>query len=80
MSVLVVAESPSRIARLGAEWVLSRLEQAGARTRVTFGLAGGSTPRLLYQTLSTELAHRVPWERIEFFFGDERCLPPGDRG
>jgi len=78
LSEVIVVENPARLARTAAEWVVRRLRDVAARNRVTFALAGGSTPRLLYQALATEMAHRVPWERIEFYFGDERCVPPGD--
>ena len=37
-------------------------------------LAGGSTPRLLYERLA---ACDFPWSETEVFFGDERCVPPG---
>jgi 6-phosphogluconolactonase len=36
-------------------------------------LAGGSTPRLLYERLATCL---FPWVDTDIFFGDERCVPP----
>lgn len=40
-------------------------------------LAGGTTPRALYQQLSQmrndDFCH---WERIRFYFGDERSVPP----
>jgi len=40
-------------------------------------LAGGSTPRRLYETLaSAKFRDRVPWERLELFFGDERSVAP----
>jgi 6-phosphogluconolactonase len=40
-------------------------------------LAGGSTPRALYARLTRAPFRRsVPWDRIRFFFGDERCVPP----
>ncbi len=47
------------------------------RGRFSVALAGGSTPRRLYQLLA-ELPHRerVAWERLEFFWGDERAVPP----
>lgn len=39
-------------------------------------LAGGGTPKKLYQLLATE-AYRdqLPWEKIHVYFGDERCVP-----
>jgi 6-phosphogluconolactonase len=45
--------------------------------RFTVALAGGSTPRPLYERLATP-AFRVtiPWEGTHFFWGDERCVPP----
>jgi 6-phosphogluconolactonase len=36
-------------------------------------LAGGSTPRALYEALR---ADDLPWAEIDVFFGDERCVPP----
>ncbi len=39
----------------------------------TVALAGGSTPRRLYERLA---ACTFPWSETEVFFGDERCVPP----
>jgi 6-phosphogluconolactonase len=45
--------------------------------RCTIALAGGSTPRTLYRALAHgALRAQVPWSRIEFFWGDERHVPP----
>jgi 6-phosphogluconolactonase len=38
----------------------------------TIALAGGATPRALYERLAT-IAY--PWAETEVFFGDERCVP-----
>lgn len=39
-------------------------------------LAGGTTPRSLYQYLATQaVKSEVPWQQVEFFFGDERDVP-----
>jgi 6-phosphogluconolactonase len=44
--------------------------------RFTVALAGGSTPKRLYELLATPpWIDRVPWQQIEFFFGDERAVP-----
>ncbi len=39
----------------------------------TVALAGGSTPRRLYERLAT---CEFDWEETNIFFGDERCVPP----
>lgn len=40
----------------------------------TLALAGGSTPRSLYERLA---ACDFAWRETEVFFSDERCVPPG---
>jgi 6-phosphogluconolactonase len=41
--------------------------------------SGGSTPRLLFQTLAgAEFRSLVDWSRSRIFFVDERCVPPDD--
>lgn len=42
----------------------------------TVALAGGSTPRALYQLLAKRTD--VAWGQIQFFWGDERHVPPDD--
>jgi 6-phosphogluconolactonase len=40
----------------------------------TVALAGGNTPRVLYEMLAAR--HDIAWDKIQFFFGDERHVPP----
>src|SRR5207253_9445178 len=43
----------------------------------TVALSGGSTPKALYLVLASEpYRTQVDWSKIEFFFGDERGVPP----
>ncbi len=42
----------------------------------TVALAGGSTPRLVYERLATSA---FPWSDTDLFFGDERCVPPDNQ-
>lgn len=62
---LVVAED---FAATAAERILA------LRPR-TIALAGGNTPRPVYERLALS---DVPWDGTEVFFGDERCVPPDD--
>lgn len=39
-------------------------------------LAGGNTPRALYELLASEqYAGRIDWQHVNFYFGDERAVP-----
>ena len=62
---LIVADD---IAHTAAELFLSL-------TPRTVALAGGSTPRTLYERLASS---DFPWSDADIFFGDERCVPPDD--
>jgi len=61
----------------GAEFVALATAAIDARGRFTVALSGGSTPRRLYELLATPpLRDAVDWGRVEFFWGDERAVPP----
>jgi len=45
------------------------------RGQCTLALAGGGTPKPLYEALATQ---DLPWEKIQIFWGDERYVPPDD--
>jgi 6-phosphogluconolactonase len=67
-------ENAETLARRVAEW-LCNLARASDHT-FAVGLAGGSTPRRLYELLATpEVASRFPWSRVHWFWGDERFVP-----
>lgn len=49
-----------------------------ARGHVALALAGGSTPERCYELLAAAHREEVPWEKVHFFWGDERMVPPDD--
>lgn len=61
-----------------AERIVALAAQAIAeRGRFMWALAGGSTPKQLYELLATaEYASRIDWSRVQLFWGDERCVGP----
>lgn len=51
-------------------------QAVSARGRFLAALSGGRTPQELYGLLAhPPHRDRLPWERMHFFWGDERCVP-----
>lgn len=58
---------------------VAREAVSSARGEFTVALAGGSTPKALYELLATdEKSARVPWHETHVFWSDERCVAPDD--
>ncbi len=76
----IVVEDAARLADAAAEWVAAAIERALAeRGRCSLALAGGETPRPVYERLAREpLASRIRWRDVTVFFGDERAVAPDD--
>ena len=77
---LVVVPDDRALARRAAEWIVERTRAAvAARGTCAVALAGGTTPHATYEVLAhSALARAVPWEAVEWYFGDERAVPPED--
>ena len=69
-----VVKDPEALARRAAGWITDLA--AASRDRFALCLSGGSTPRRLYQLLA-ESPYRdaLPWDRVHWFWGDERFVP-----
>ena len=61
-----------------AEFVGLAQQAVQARGLFTVALSGGSTPETLYSLLADDpqLYSAVAWEKVHFFFSDERHVPP----
>lgn len=44
---------------------------------VYISLSGGSTPKVLFDHLALHYKDLIRWENVQFYWGDERCVPPG---
>lgn len=61
-----------------ADFILRQARQALAeRGEFRIALSGGNTPRPIYARFG-QIGRDLPWERVRFTFGDERCVPPDD--
>jgi 6-phosphogluconolactonase len=78
--VLHIAENIDILITDVAEFFVSECEKAVKTSgRFTVALSGGSSPKKLYTLLASEkFRARIEWQRIFFFFGDERFVPAND--
>lgn len=71
---VIVAAGPEDVAATAAALVLESQTEAIARAgRFFVALAGGTTPRLLYEALAE--SHTARFDAWNVFFGDERWVP-----
>jgi 6-phosphogluconolactonase len=46
--------------------------------KVHIALSGGSTPKVVFDYLAMGYTDGIDWEKVHFYWGDERCVPPTD--
>ena len=63
-----------------ADWLILYIKEVlSKQDRFTIALSGGSTPKKLYQLLASDkYKNQIHWERVHFFWGDERFVPFDD--
>ncbi len=74
-----VLSDVAAVARRAAEIFVASAQQAVTERGVfSVALSGGSTPKVLHSLLAGDTTFRdaMPWEKAQFFFGDERHVPP----
>ena len=77
---ILIFDDADEVARSAARrFVDLAHESIEARGRFSVALAGGSTPKRIYELLAGEdLSGQINWPGVHIFFGDERCVPPND--
>lgn len=75
-----VEPDTAALARRAAQYFVEMAEESvAARGRARIAISGGSTPRAAFQLLadpSQPWRARMPWDNLELYWVDERCVPP----
>jgi 6-phosphogluconolactonase len=75
--VIQIDSNAGEVATKVANWLLDLA--IAAQDRFTVSLSGGSTPKILYSKLALPpYKERFPWNKVHWFFGDERFVPKAD--
>jgi 6-phosphogluconolactonase len=74
-----IVENGEAVSRAAAEMMVSlALEKLKSKESFAVALSGGSTPKNMFAILANDAAlrNRMPWDRVHFFWGDERHVAP----
>src|SRR5947199_3872807 len=75
-----VLPTPAATARAAAQLFSDVASKAAAdRGIARIAISGGTTPKSMFQLLADPaepFLEQVPWDRIELYWVDERCVPP----
>jgi 6-phosphogluconolactonase len=76
--VRILQDAPAIARRAAQEFVQAAAAAVQKKNAFHVALAGGSTPKALYNLLVSDpvLRSQVPWDKIQVFFGDERHVGP----
>jgi 6-phosphogluconolactonase len=67
------------LSHAAAQLFVDLAHQCMPKGRFTVALSGGETPRRTYELLATSpYIEKTPWRIVQFFWSDERWIPPYD--
>ena len=75
-----IYKSAEEVTNSLAAWICDLItERLKKNPRFSFVLSGGNTPKALYQLFASQAyLNKIPWNRLDFFWGDERFVPFSD--
>lgn len=76
---MIPGDAAKTIAFCAEQWIAIAQEAISKNNIFTVALSGGSTPKAIYEKLSSpEYNKRISWDKVLLFWSDERCVPPDD--
>ncbi|HEX4211658.1 MAG TPA: 6-phosphogluconolactonase, partial [Candidatus Binataceae bacterium] len=74
--IIVLDDAQALYKRAAEEIVHLSGDAICTHAEFTLCLSGGSTPAAVYELLGSRFLLSVDWNEVQFFWGDERCVPP----
>ena len=73
-----ISPSPAEVAKAAAQLFTDAvINAASARGVARVAISGGTTPKAMFALLAAEpFASQIPWDKLDLFWVDERCVPP----
>lgn len=71
---ILIFDSTDELAAFFAEKLADISQSCPDNAHASVALSGGSTPRAVFAYLSQQKNSHIMWDKIRFFWGDERCV------
>lgn len=75
MPVTHIFKNNEAVAEAFADFLQKEIAQV---EKINIALSGGSTPKVLFDILAKKYADKIRWKKVNFYWGDERCVAPTD--
>jgi len=76
-TALKIYDTPEKVYTAIADCILDITAESESEF-FDIALSGGNSPKGLFKKLGEKYKTSIPWQRIRFWWGDERCVPPAD--
>lgn len=77
-----ISSSPAAVAQAAAQlFTKSAINAVAARGLARIAISGGTTPKAMFALLADPaqpFLKQVPWDKLDLYWVDERCVPPGN--
>ena len=73
MNYKIFSDKNDAAAQLAAE--IYNLVASSTKKKINIAISGGTTPFILFDIWAIQYANKMDWEKLHFFWVDERCVP-----
>lgn len=71
-----ISKSIEQLSEYFAQLLVDKVNNS--KDHFDIALSGGSTPKNIFEYLAVHHQYSIRWHKINFFWGDERCVSPTD--
>ncbi len=75
-----ISSTPAEVAKAAARlFTTAAVNAAASRGLARIAISGGTTPKAMFQLLANPaqpFLKQLPWDRLDLYWVDERCVPP----
>ena len=75
---IIIFHTIDKLAEFAAGLLYTKISEIPEGDFLTVALSGGSTPKRIFNYISSHDDGNTDWEKVRFFWVDERCVPPDD--